>query len=195
VGTQLARLNHGAHHGMRDTALVRLLSGEAAEVAADALSRPPHVHEECRGRVLRAAELFLGTRYYWGGRSGVQRDASVGVDCSGLTSLAYRVCGLDLPRDAHEQRLLSRPLRRRDLRPGDLVFLTAGAASRRITHVMIYAGGEGLIESRQIAGLVLRCTFAERFGIPLRKLESGRLVTDLTFRPSRRRRVFFGSYF
>jgi cell wall-associated NlpC family hydrolase len=125
----------------------------------------------------------------------VQAEPSIGVDCSGLASLAYRVCGLDLPHNAHEQRLRSRPVSRRQLRPGDLVFLTAGAGSRKITHVIIYTGGDGLIESRWAAGRALRCTFSERFGTPLSALESGQLVMDQTFPRPRRRRVFFGSYF
>jgi cell wall-associated NlpC family hydrolase len=191
VGTRLRRLG-----GSGGTARVRLLDGSQAEVAADALTpaaTPPG--PQCRPLILQTAELFLGTRYFWGGRSGVQAEASIGVDCSGLVSLAYRVCGLDLPHNAHEQRLRSRAVSRRALRPGDLVFLSAGAGSRRITHVLIYTGGDGLIEARWTAGRVLRCTFAERFGLPLSALESGRLVKDRTFPQPRRRRIFFGSYF
>ena len=71
---------------------------------------------------------------------------------------------------------------------------TAGAGARRITHVMLYTGGDGLIESRWAAGRTLRCTFAERFGRPLAELTAGALVTDQTFPQPRRRRVFFGSF-
>jgi cell wall-associated NlpC family hydrolase len=191
VGTRLQRLAEAA-----GTTRVRLLDGGAAEVASDALcAAATHPGPQCRPLILQTAELFLGTRYYWGGRSGVQAEPSIGVDCSGLASLAYRVCGLDLPHNAQEQRLCSRPVARRSLRPGDLVFLSAGADSRKITHVLIYTGGDGLIEARWAAGRVLRCTFAERFGIPLSELESGRLVMDRTFPRPRRRRIFFGSYF
>jgi cell wall-associated NlpC family hydrolase len=210
VGTRLRRLCAAG-----GTTRVRLLDGGAADVETDALAAAaPLPGPECRPLILQTAELFLGTRYYWGGRSGVQAEPSIGVDCSGLASLAYRVCGFDLPHNANEQRLRSRPVARRSLRPGDLVFLsagagrkeirpagtggtsdTAGAGSRKITHVMIYTGGDGLIEARWTAGRVLRCTFAERFGRPLSALESGRLVNDRTFPRPRRRRIFFGSYF
>jgi cell wall-associated NlpC family hydrolase len=190
VGTRLQRISESG-----GTARVRLLDGSTAEVAADALAAATTPGPECRPLILRTVELFLGTRYYWGGRSGVQAKPSIGVDCSGLASLAYRVCGIDLPHNAHEQRLRSRDVTRRGLRPGDLVFLSAGADSRRVTHVMIYSGGDGLIEARWTAGRVLRCTFAERFGVPLSSLETGRLVMDRTFPRPRRRRIFFGSYF
>jgi len=187
VGTRLERLSD---------ARVRLLDGGLAEASPDALApQGAAPDEECRPLILQTAELFLGTSYYWGGRSGIQPRPSAGVDCSGLASLAYRVCGLDLPRDARDQKLRSRPVSRGELKPGDLVFLSAGPASRQATHVMIYTGGDGLIESRQTAGRVLRCTFAERFGVRLEGLESGQVVTDRTLSKPRPRRIFFGSFF
>ena len=155
----------------------------AAPAAAPALAGPAR-----RRLILKTAESFLGLRYRWGGRSNIQ-----GMDCSGLSNLAYRVAGLDLPRDAHDQYLRCRPVGRRGLKPADLVFLSAGRGSGRVTHVMIYAGRDELIESRQSAGKVLRCTFAERFGARLDALESGQFVADQTWSRPRRRRIFFGS--
>jgi hypothetical protein len=60
---------------------------------------------------------------------------------------------------------------------------------------MIFTGGDGLIESRKSSGRVLRTTFRERFGQAAAALESGDVVTDLSFPRPRRRRIFFGSYF
>jgi cell wall-associated NlpC family hydrolase/predicted double-glycine peptidase len=191
VGTRLERVSESS-----GTAVVRLLDESAAEIQADELYSPPALPTAAsRAEIIRTAELFLGTSYYWGGRSGVQPDPKIGVDCSGLVSLAYRIHGRDVPRDSHEQKLKARPIRSADLQSGDLVFLTDDESSERVTHVMIFTGGDGLIESRKSSGRVLRTTFRERFGQPASAIESGDVVTDLSFPRPRRRRIFFGSYF
>lgn len=191
VGTRVARVSESS-----GTARVRLLDGELADLPSDALYAPPAAPTAAsRAEIIRTAELFLGTSYYWGGRAGVQPDMKMGVDCSGLVSLAYRIHGRDVPRDSHEQKLKARPIRSAELQSGDLVFLTDDETSDRVTHVMIFTGGDGLIESRKSSGRVLRTTFLERFGRAAAGIESGDVVTDLSFSRPRRRRVFFGSYF
>ncbi len=191
VGTRLPRVSESS-----GTATVRLLDGTSAEIRADELYVPPALPTAAsRAEIIRTAELFLGTSYYWGGRSGVQPDPKIGVDCSGLVSLAYRIHGRDVPRDSQEQKLKARPIRSAELQSGDLVFLTDGESSDRVTHVMIFTGGDGLIESRQSSGRVLRTTFLERFGRAAANIESGDAVNDLSFPRPRRRRIFFGSYF
>lgn len=176
--------------------VVRLLDGSLAEIPSASLyAAPASPTAASRAEIIRTAELFLGTSYYWGGRSGVQADPKVGVDCSGLVSLAYRIHGRDVPRDSHEQKLHSKATRSAELQAGDLIFLTDDEAGERVTHVMIFTGGDGLIESRKSSGRVLRTTFLERFGAPLTAIESGDAVSDLSFSRPRRRRIFFGSYF
>ena len=191
VGTRLSRVSESG-----GASFVRLLDGSLGEIPSDELYAPPASPTAAsRAEIIRTAELFLGTNYYWGGRSGVQPDAKTGVDCSGLVSLAYRLHGRDVPRDAHEQKLKARPIRGAELQSGDLVFLTDDETSERVTHVMIFTGGDGLIESRKSSGRVLRTTFLERFGRAAANIESGDVVTDLSFPRPRRRRIFFGSYF
>jgi hypothetical protein len=147
-----------------------------------------------RREILEAAALFLGDLYVWGGRSSVQRRPGWGVDCSGLSNLSYRSVGIAIPRDARGQFLKSRRIRRAELNPGDLVFLTETEKTGNVDHVMIFAGGDGLIESRASAGKTLRATFAERFGAPLSAIESGDVVDDLSAAKPRKRRIFFGSF-
>jgi cell wall-associated NlpC family hydrolase/uncharacterized protein YvpB len=191
VGTRLLRVSESS-----GTAVVRLLDDSLAEILSAELYAPPaQPTAASRAEIIRTAELFLGTSYYWGGRAGVQPDPKFGVDCSGLVSLAYRIHGRDVPRDSHEQKLKARPIRSAELQSGDLVFLTDAEDSDRVTHVMIFTGGDGLIESRKSSGRVLRTTFLERFGRSAANIESGDAVTDLSFARPRRRRIFFGSYF
>ena len=190
VGTRLTRVSEssGAAH-------VRLLDGSLAEMTTDALTVPPaRVSPESRSEIIKTAELFLGTSYYWGGRSGVQPELSIGVDCSGLVSLAYRVHGLDIPRDSQAQFARARPLKPSELQPGDLIFLSEPGKPRKINHVMLYTGGDGVIESRKSSGRVLRSSFKERFGVPLPELAPGGEALDRSMAKPRRRRVYFGSY-
>lgn len=188
IGARVAALSSSGA-----VARVVLLDGRAAEAPAEAL-RPAHpVAAIDRREILEAAAVFLGDRYVWGGRSSLQPKPGWGVDCSGLVHVAYRAAGLTVPRDADAQFLRATPRRRPELQPGDLVFLTESARSKRVDHVMIYTGGDGLLESRESAGKAVRTTFSERFGAPLAELEDGAIVTDLTKRRPLTRRIHFGS--
>jgi hypothetical protein len=90
-----------------------------------------------RSKVVEAAHLFLNTPYLWGGRS------PLGIDCSGLTQLAYRIGGIHLPRDAWQQAEKGKPLSFvEEAKPGDLAFFDN--AEGKITHVGI------LLENHQI---------------------------------------------
>ncbi len=174
------------------SATVVLLDGRVAEAPAAAL-RPDGRGPVDRRDILEAAAVFLGDRYVWGGRSSFQPKPGWGVDCSGLVHVAYLAAGVSVPRDAEAQFLRAAPRRRGELQPGDLVFLTESARSKRVNHVMIYTGGDGLLESRESAGKALRTTFSERFGAPLAGLEDGAVVTDLSKRRAQTRRIHFGS--
>jgi len=191
VGTRLHRVSQD-NNGLSQ---VQLLDGSLAEVASDSLYVPSGTNrDDNRHQIIKTAELFLGTSYYWGGRSGVQPKLSMGVDCSGLSNLAYRIQGIDIPRDSHEQKLKSRPIKSRNMKPGDLIFLSDSARSQTVTHVILYTGGDGIIESRKSARRTLRSSFKERFGLPLAKIESGNAVTDYSFEKPRRRLIYFGAY-
>jgi cell wall-associated NlpC family hydrolase len=190
VGTRLERDGTSGN-----VSHVRLLDQSRASLPTDALlDLPVLASDESRAQLIKTTELFLGTSYYWGGRSGVQSDLSVGVDCSGLVQIAYRVHGLDLPRDSHDLWLEARPVRSRELKPGDLIFLSDPKKPKRISHVMLYTGGDGFIESRQSSGRVLRSSFTERFGQSRAQIESGDLIEDRSFAKPRPRRIYFGAF-
>ncbi|MEJ2101140.1 MAG: NlpC/P60 family protein [Desulfobacterales bacterium] len=88
-----------------------------------------------REEILKTARQYIGVPYRWGGES-----PQTGFDCSGLTMVVYRINGLDLPRSSGQQWKAGKLINRRQLKKGDLVFF-ATSASRRVSHVGIYAGG------------------------------------------------------
>ena len=80
--------------------------------------------------LINNALLFLNTPYLWGGRS------CLGIDCSGLTQLIYRLNGYFLSRDASEQAKHGEILSFiEESDPGDLAFFDN--AEGAITHVGI----------------------------------------------------------
>lgn len=86
--------------------------------------------------LVTAAEKYLGVPYVWGGVS------PSGMDCSGLTVLAFKAAyKVTPPRTTYGQEVWSKLARvtREDLSPGDLVFWPG--------HVAIYAGGGRVIHA------------------------------------------------
>ncbi|MCX7607277.1 MAG: C40 family peptidase [Bacteroidia bacterium] len=90
--------------------------------------------------------LFRGAPYLWGGKT------PAGVDCSGLTQIAYRLAGRLLSRDAYQQAEETFPIAAPS--KGSLVFFTdSPAPSSRISHVGLYWGGGRLLHATPANGV------------------------------------------
>ncbi|MDO8730781.1 MAG: C40 family peptidase [Candidatus Omnitrophota bacterium] len=126
-----------------------------------------------RAGIVEAAREFLGTPYYWGGRSHQE------VDCSGLTGLAYQANGITIPRDAHEQWMKARAITRKELEPADLLFFSDPKNPKKITHVMLYSGGGQVIEGPGTGKKVWETSLKSR----LKEAEASG------------RKVYYGTYF
>lgn len=82
-----------------------------------------------RDALVEAALLYQGTHYRWGGKS------PLGIDCSGLVSMAYMLCGILIYRDASiVEGFPIRPIPREKLQKGDLLFFPG--------HVAMYMGDQ-----------------------------------------------------
>ena len=75
-------------------------------------------------------------------------------------------------------------IKRRDLKPADLVFSAKAGTPEKIVHVALYAGKGQLIEAPQTGRVVRKISFKEKFGRDLSSVESGDKIDD--------RLVYFG---
>jgi peptidoglycan DL-endopeptidase CwlO len=94
------------------------------------------------GIAVRAALSRLGSPYVWGA-TGPDR-----FDCSGLTQWSYARAGIHLDRTTYQQIYDGVPIPRSQVRPGDLVFPSAG-------HVQMAIGNNLVVEAPH-AGATVR---------------------------------------
>jgi len=85
-------------------------------------------------QAIALSQRFLGLPYMWGGTS------SFGYDCSGFVQMLVRRRGVIMPRDADLQAnwIGALPVKRKKLKPGDLLFF--GESAEKVTHTGMYIG-------------------------------------------------------
>lgn len=97
--------------------------------------------------VVEYALSHLGARYRYGGMS-----SRGGFDCSGFVAYIYKKYGVNLPHSSSAQFRMGKPVSRKELQPGDLVFFNT--RGRRASHVGIYIGNGKFIHSSSARGRV-----------------------------------------
>lgn len=109
------------------------------------LDLPPSLAAADANALTLTARAQLGRRYTVGGETPRQ-----GFDCSGLTSYVYARSGVELSRNSREQFRQGQPVKREDLRPGDLVFF----GKKGVHHVGIYMGAGTFVHAASSGGAV-----------------------------------------
>ena len=167
--------------------------------------------EQIRKDIVDTAQLALSTKapYVWGGVSPYNKNLNAqitGFDCSGLTYLCYRACGLEIPRNSRSQHKTFHALESgQELKKADLIFRTKPNQKNCIAHVMLYIGDGETIEASGMGAYSLaeakakgfaltdlcvkKTSVKESIGVDVAKIESGKTMTkDGKY-------IFLGSYF
>jgi cell wall-associated NlpC family hydrolase len=100
---------------------------------ADVSAEPTQADPDVGADAARHALEMVGTPYRYGGKT------PKGFDCSGLVVYSYALAGKQLPVNVGGQRAASRPVPRKQIRPGDLLFFELTDEGR--SHVALYVGG------------------------------------------------------
>ncbi len=109
------------------------------ESVATTQQSAPVDHGRATGdRIADTALSMVGTPYRFGGSN------PHGFDCSGLVYFAYDQNGIQVPRTSREQRRRAKPVNRRSLKRGDLVFFDT---SWKSGHVGIYVGDSRFVHA------------------------------------------------
>lgn len=170
IGTKLAVVGPSSD---QKSVLVKLLCGGLGYIAKEAIVP----------RGLDGLLQHLGDPYLWGGMSAFHSglDAPLtGIDCSGLVYQFFRLQGKSIPRNAADQFLQAKPISGSQVVPGDLIFMK-NLSTNRIDHVMIYFGGDQILESTMRSRSVRLISAEERLGAALANVSSGHVFDGSEF--------------
>ncbi len=90
-------------------------------------------------QIISFAFKYLHASYLWGGRS------PFGIDCSGLTQMAFKLGNISIPRDAYQQAEVGNTVEFSDTKAGDLAFFNNDAG--KVIHVGIVLNNNSIIHA------------------------------------------------
>ena len=116
-----------------NTALDKVIAATVATPDQAGIEDNPALN---RPELMREIINLLGIDYHYGGM-----DATRGLDCSAFAGTVYnRALGMRLPRSSIEQFRVGDPVKRVELKIGDLVFFKTRRRRAAVSHVGIYVG-------------------------------------------------------
>ena len=102
-------------------------------------------------KIVQEAMSWLGTPYKYAGS-----EKGRGTDCSGLVLRVYEDAGgVKLPRNSKKQSEFCKRLKKKEVRPGDLVFFATGKDADAISHVGIMIDDNQFIHASTKKGVIL----------------------------------------
>jgi cell wall-associated NlpC family hydrolase len=104
----------------------------------------------------KTAGKYIGVPYVYGGRS------PRGFDCSGLALYVYKQHGVKLPPTSKTQAKAGKPVKKKELLPGDLVFFRTSTLGG-VGHVGIYIGGGQFIHAPGTGKRVKKAALEEKY--------------------------------
>ena len=143
VGQVLAGMEVGITAVSNEWAQLTLadgLTGWVSQKELCALDALPQTEAEQRQQITVAACRLMGVPYSWGGRT------ALGIDCSGLTELVYRMVGVAIPRDADMQFAAGTEVME-PFKAGDLLFFGSEKGHRSVSHVAVSLGGWHIVHA------------------------------------------------
>jgi hypothetical protein len=155
---------------------VRLVNGVIGYIKISLLGRYKvdyslEMEDKLRYDIIQTALSYMGCQYRWGGKS------PLGLDCSGLTFMAYQMNGITIYRDASiKEGYPIKPIPPDQKKPGDLLFFGG--------HVAMYLGDDKYIHStarKGSDGVVINSLNAEdplyREDLAMRLIEVGSIFS------------------
>lgn len=126
-----------------------------ADPDADVGAEPREAEPDIGAGAARYALEMVGIPYRYGGKT------PKGLDCSGLVLYSYALAGKQLPVNLRGQRAASRPVPRKQMRPGDLLFFNLADEGR--SHVGLYIGGGKFVHAPSRGKLVSTATLSNPY--------------------------------
>jgi cell wall-associated NlpC family hydrolase len=117
------------------TLLLALASSASAAALGVQMARRRAPRVTLAEHAAQLALAYRGRPYVWGG------SGPTGFDCSGFTRFVYGRVRISLPHSSFAQWDSGRPVRRSQLKPGDLVFFAG------LSHVGLYLGDQTFIHA------------------------------------------------